>query len=152
MSSTLVPARFKRYCLITAAVGIRHREPIHVAPIDLCVPSYESLCLPSQGAGKLDAVIEFKVPDETLVERICGRLVHPASGRSYHEKFAPPKVRRPMLSSWLAHGERCLISAQAIRVSSSVATHLDARRHCMLLWCHTLGAPLTSSVCPQGCR
>lgn len=27
------------------------------------------------------------------VERITGRLVHPASGRSYHERFAPPKVR-----------------------------------------------------------
>jgi hypothetical protein len=26
------------------------------------------------------------------VERIVGRWVHPASGRSYHEKFAPPKT------------------------------------------------------------
>lgn len=26
------------------------------------------------------------------VERVVGRLVHPASGRSYHDKFAPPKV------------------------------------------------------------
>lgn len=26
------------------------------------------------------------------VDRVTGRLVHPASGRSYHEKFAPPKV------------------------------------------------------------
>lgn len=26
------------------------------------------------------------------VERVTGRLIHPASGRSYHEKFAPPKV------------------------------------------------------------
>ena len=25
------------------------------------------------------------------VERVTGRLIHPASGRSYHEKFAPPK-------------------------------------------------------------
>ena len=29
-----------------------------------------------------------------LVERICGRLIHAPSGRSYHEKFAPPK--KPM--------------------------------------------------------
>lgn len=42
--------------------------------------------------GKIDKVIEFKIPDEVLVERICGRLIHAASGRSYHEKFAPPKV------------------------------------------------------------
>jgi len=48
--------------------------------------------LVSERVGKIDAVIEFKVPDEILVDRICGRLIHAASGRSYHEKFAPPKV------------------------------------------------------------
>lgn len=42
--------------------------------------------------AKLDGVINFKVDDSVLVERITGRLVHPASGRSYHVKFAPPKV------------------------------------------------------------
>jgi len=36
-------------------------------------------------------VIEFNVPDEVLTERICGRWIHKASGRSYHVKFAPPK-------------------------------------------------------------
>lgn len=41
---------------------------------------------------KLDKVIEFKVKDETLIERITGRRVHPQSGRSYHVKFNPPKV------------------------------------------------------------
>ncbi|GMF47603.1 unnamed protein product [Phytophthora fragariaefolia] len=40
----------------------------------------------------VDAVINFNVPDEVLVERISGRRVHPGSGRSYHVKFAPPKV------------------------------------------------------------
>ena len=44
--------------------------------------------LVSEGVGKLNAVIEFKIPDEVLVERICGRWIHAASGRSYHEKFA----------------------------------------------------------------
>ena len=48
--------------------------------------------LVSERVGKIDAVLEFKVPDEILVDRICGRLIHAASGRSYHEKFAPPKV------------------------------------------------------------
>jgi len=48
--------------------------------------------LVEQRVGKIDSVIEFKVPDEILVERICGRLIHAASGRSYHEKFHPPKV------------------------------------------------------------
>ena len=41
---------------------------------------------------KLDAVIEFGIDDNLLVKRITGRLVHPASGRSYHEEFAPPKA------------------------------------------------------------
>ncbi|XP_004533317.1 adenylate kinase [Ceratitis capitata] len=39
----------------------------------------------------LDAVIEFSIDDSLLVRRITGRLIHPPSGRSYHEEFAPPK-------------------------------------------------------------
>uniref|UniRef100_H9G7L0 Adenylate kinase 3 n=1 Tax=Anolis carolinensis TaxID=28377 RepID=H9G7L0_ANOCA len=41
---------------------------------------------------KLESVIEFSVPDSLLIRRITGRLIHPASGRSYHEEFNPPKV------------------------------------------------------------
>ncbi|PXF40163.1 adenylate kinase [Gracilariopsis chorda] len=40
----------------------------------------------------VDAVINFKIKDELLVKRITGRLFHPASGRSYHAEFNPPKV------------------------------------------------------------
>lgn len=40
----------------------------------------------------LDRVLELKCPDELLVERICGRRIHAASGRTYHLKFRPPKV------------------------------------------------------------
>ena len=40
----------------------------------------------------IDKVLNFSVPDSLLVERVTGRWVHPASGRSYHEKFAPPKI------------------------------------------------------------
>jgi adenylate kinase len=39
----------------------------------------------------IQAVINFKVPDDLLVERVVGRRVHPGSGRSYHVKFNPPK-------------------------------------------------------------
>lgn len=42
----------------------------------------------------LDAVIEFNIEDSLLVRRITGRLIHPPSGRSYHEEFHPPK--KPM--------------------------------------------------------
>ena len=41
---------------------------------------------------KLDAVLEIDVPDASIIERMSGRRVHPASGRSYHIKFNPPKV------------------------------------------------------------
>nr|XP_043908328.1 adenylate kinase 2, mitochondrial isoform X1 [Solea senegalensis] len=40
---------------------------------------------------KLDSVIEFAVDDSLLVSRICGRLIHQPSGRSYHKEFNPPK-------------------------------------------------------------
>lgn len=40
---------------------------------------------------KLDSVIEFSIPDSLLIRRITGRLIHPNSGRSYHEEFNPPK-------------------------------------------------------------
>ncbi|KAJ9108040.1 adenylate kinase [Naganishia adeliensis] len=40
---------------------------------------------------KLDKALELKVPDQLLISRITGRLVHPASGRSYHREFNPPK-------------------------------------------------------------
>jgi len=36
-------------------------------------------------------VVELKVPDGVLEERICGRWIHKKSGRSYHIKYAPPK-------------------------------------------------------------
>jgi len=41
---------------------------------------------------KINKAIEFKVNDDILVERVEGRRIHPASGRSYHVKFNPPKV------------------------------------------------------------
>ncbi|WP_367605568.1 adenylate kinase [Legionella sp. W05-934-2] len=39
----------------------------------------------------LDHVINLNVPDSLIVERITGRRVHPASGRSYHVSSNPPK-------------------------------------------------------------
>jgi len=40
----------------------------------------------------IDRVLEFKVDENDLAERIEGRRVHVDSGRSYHLKFNPPKV------------------------------------------------------------
>lgn len=39
----------------------------------------------------IDYVLEIDVPDEAIVERMSGRRVHAASGRTYHVKFNPPK-------------------------------------------------------------
>ncbi|MDO8695149.1 MAG: adenylate kinase [Sheuella sp.] len=40
----------------------------------------------------LDFVVEIAVPEQDIIERMSGRRVHPASGRSYHVRFNPPKV------------------------------------------------------------
>ncbi|KAJ5584122.1 adenylate kinase [Penicillium hispanicum] len=41
---------------------------------------------------KLQHAVELQIDDSLLVARITGRLVHPASGRSYHKIFNPPKA------------------------------------------------------------
>ena len=41
----------------------------------------------------LDFVVEIDVPFEAIIERMSGRRSHPASGRTYHVKFNPPKVK-----------------------------------------------------------
>ena len=42
---------------------------------------------------KLDYVLEIDVPFDAIIERMSGRRSHPASGRTYHVKFNPPKVQ-----------------------------------------------------------
>ncbi len=41
---------------------------------------------------KLDYVLEIDVPFDAIIDRMSGRRSHPASGRTYHVKFNPPKV------------------------------------------------------------
>ncbi|MBC7435708.1 MAG: adenylate kinase [Bdellovibrionales bacterium] len=41
---------------------------------------------------KLDHVLEIDVPFEAIIDRMSGPRSHPASGRTYHVKFNPPKV------------------------------------------------------------
>jgi adenylate kinase len=40
----------------------------------------------------IDYVLEIDVPFEAIIERMSGRRSHPASGRTYHVKFNPPKI------------------------------------------------------------
>jgi len=41
---------------------------------------------------KLDYVLEIDVPFEAIIDRMSGRRSHPASGRTYHVRFNPPKL------------------------------------------------------------
>jgi adenylate kinase len=40
----------------------------------------------------VDVLLEIEVPDAEIVERMSGRRLHLASGRTYHLRFNPPKV------------------------------------------------------------
>ena len=40
----------------------------------------------------IDFVLELDVPDSAIVERMSGRRVHVASGRTYHVRFNPPRI------------------------------------------------------------
>lgn len=53
------------------------------------IPQAEAL--KNQGV-QLDYVVEVDVPDEEIIKRMSGRRVHPASGRTYHVIFNPPKT------------------------------------------------------------
>jgi adenylate kinase len=45
-----------------------------------------------QAGVKLDCVLEIDVPFDAIIERMSGRRVHVASGRTYHVRFNPSKV------------------------------------------------------------
>ena len=106
------------------------------------VPQAEKLdeMLVAEQVGKIDAVIEFKVPDEILVERICGRLIHAASGRSYHEKFAV-RLGHSFAASLLTKSRHCarlcstrgmrgiMLTACACVHTSDVCPCLEFSRH-----------------------
>lgn len=53
------------------------------------IPQAEAL---RESGVQLEHVVELKVPDEAIIERMSGRRVHQPSGRSYHVRFNPPKV------------------------------------------------------------
>lgn len=53
------------------------------------IPQAEAL---REAGIDIDFVIEIEVGDAEILRRMSGRRVHPASGRSYHIEFNPPKV------------------------------------------------------------
>ncbi|HLR17656.1 MAG TPA: adenylate kinase [Alcanivoracaceae bacterium] len=53
------------------------------------IPQAEALV---EAGVTIDAVVELDVSDEEIIQRMSGRRVHPASGRTYHMIYNPPKV------------------------------------------------------------
>lgn len=53
------------------------------------IPQADAL---KEAGVSLDYVLEIDVPHSEIIERMSGRRVHAASGRTYHVKFNPPKV------------------------------------------------------------
>jgi adenylate kinase len=51
----------------------------------------QSEAMRATGIG-VDILLEIEVPDADIVERMSGRRLHLASGRTYHVRFNPPKV------------------------------------------------------------
>ena len=45
-----------------------------------------------QAGVNIDLVIYLKILEKQIIERMSGRRIHLASGRSYHTTFNPPKV------------------------------------------------------------
>lgn len=52
------------------------------------IPQAEAM---KQANVAIDFVLEIDVPDGEIIERMSGRRVHVASGRTYHVKFNPPR-------------------------------------------------------------
>ena len=53
------------------------------------IPQADAL---KDGGIPVDAVVEIDVDDNEIINRMSGRRVHLASGRTYHVVFNPPKV------------------------------------------------------------
>jgi adenylate kinase len=60
-----------------------------VSPL-VCAPQLDEML--KKAGKKLDRVLSFELDDGLIVDRIAGRRIHKASGRSYHLQFNPPKV------------------------------------------------------------
>jgi adenylate kinase len=53
------------------------------------IPQTEAM---EQSGVDVDYVVELDVDNDEIIRRLSGRRVHPASGRTYHIRFSPPKV------------------------------------------------------------
>lgn len=75
---------------------------------------------------KLEHAIQLFVNDNLLVSRITGRLIHPASGRSYHNEFA---WVLPSTDSTDRHPGRASMLTRRLATLQSPQEGHDRRRH-----------------------
>lgn len=47
----------------------------------------------AKSGEKVNSVVYLEVPDDILENRICGRWIHKASGRSYHATYPPARPK-----------------------------------------------------------
>lgn len=82
--------------------GLRYPEPANYAMLTtlrFILDGFPRTVAQAEGLDKmleaeskpLKHVVELQIDDGLLVSRITGRLIHPASGRTYHKTFSPPK-------------------------------------------------------------
>ena len=91
------------------------------------IPQAEAM----KAAGvKIDFVLEIDVPDSSIIERMSGRRVHVASGRTYHVVFNPPR--------WQAR------TTSQVKTSSSVTT--TRKKPCASAWTFTINKPVRWSA------
>ncbi|GIR48188.1 MAG: hypothetical protein CM15mP58_02850 [Burkholderiaceae bacterium] len=57
------------------------------------IPQAQSLRL----ANQIDLILNIIVDEADIVNRITGRRVHPASGRTYHVEYNPQKYPKRMM-------------------------------------------------------
>ena len=80
--------------IIIALVGERLKEPDCARGylfdgFPRTIPQADAL---KAAAIAVDVVLEIAVPDGDIIDRMSGRRVHVASGRTYHVRFNPPAV------------------------------------------------------------
>jgi adenylate kinase len=73
-------------CDQAPAADAKHRFVLDGFP--RTVPQAEKLdAMLENRKETLDSVVQLEIADQLLISRITGRLIHPASGRTYHKEF-----------------------------------------------------------------